>query len=338
VRPPGSGTKTAKGYWRVRVHLQDEYGRQRVKTFERKSLIDAQAAARLYLAQHGRHIAPPTGTLTELFNLVDSVWSQSGDAHYRSRKLYRGQWEKILGDMEVTEITTPLLTRTLEALAKGKSRSAISKCRDTIKSALAYAVSDLGWIPSNPALEMRSPKATKSTLAYPEITREEYDRVLSLAEGRIKLALRLQGDCGMRPCEAIRVRPEHLFTVKDHWLVKIPRSKTEAGVRPVPVSDDLARMIEEGQDWSDKKDPLDHLRKWWRKHSKTRMYDLRGWRSDEWRRMGVPAQVRTFLLGHTDEDFTQIVYERMTAEDVLSLLTGSGNESGKGNGQQVERG
>lgn len=325
MRPPGSGTKTAKGYWRVRVNLQDEFGRKITKTFERKSLVDAQAEARIYLAQHGRTVQVPSGTLKELFGLVEyAVWSESGAAHLRSRKIYRAQWERVLGDMPVNEITTPLLTRTMEALAKGKSLSSISKCRDTVKSALAYAVSDLGWIPTNPALEMRSPKPKKSALAYPDMTGEEYERVCALAEGRIKLAIRLQGDCGMRPSEAIRVQPEHLFTVRDHWLVKIPKSKTDAGVRPVPVSDELARMIEGGQDWSDLKDPLDHLRKWWRKQSKTRMYDLRGWRSDEWRRRGVPAQLRTFLLGHTEEDFTQVHYETMTADDVLSLIVGVG--------------
>lgn len=323
----------------MRVHVQDEFGREQVKTFERKSLIDAQSAARLYLAQHGRTLAPLSGTLKELFDLVDyAVWSHSGASHHRSRKLYRAQWERVLGGMAVTDITTPLLTRTLEALSRGKTRSSISKSRDTIKSALAYAVSDLGWIPTNPALEMRSPKPRKSDLTYPEMTQEEYNRVQSLAVGRIRLAIRLQGDCGMRPSEAIRVQPEHLFTVKDRWLVKIPRSKTQAGVRPVPVSDELARMIEQGQDWSDLKDPLDHLRKWWRRHSRTRMYDLRGWRSDEWRRMGVPAQVRTFLIGHTKEEFTQQAYERLTAEDMLLLLAGSVNESGMENEQQVTGG
>ena len=52
------------------------------------------------------------------------------------------------------------------------------------------------------------------------------------------------------------------------------------------------------------------------------MYDLRGWRSDEWRRAGIPDQVRTYLLGHVKPDFTQKVYETITTEDILNALLG----------------
>jgi integrase len=321
VRTPGSGTRTSKGYWRVTANLSDEYGRTIKKSFERKTLTDAQNAARMYLAKHGRSLKQESGTLDDLFEQVSAaVWSKLGKDHQRSRELYRAQWSKAIGDMNVIDITTPILTRTIGAMTTGKSLSTISKARDTIRSALAYAVSDLGWITSNPANELRTPKASKTGKSYPLMTREEYERMLGLAPQRIRLAVRLVGECAMRPSEAVRVTPEHLISVRDHWLVTIPESKTQAGIRPVPISDELAREIEKGQDWTGINDPGDHIRKWWRKHSDTRFYDLRGWRLDEWRRKGVPAQIRSMLGGHTKEAFTQKVYETITSEDVLAMF------------------
>jgi len=50
------------------------------------------------------------------------------------------------------------------------------------------------------------------------------------------------------------------------------------------------------------------------------MYDLRGWCSDEWRRAGVPDQVRSSLLGHVSVKFTARVYETITAPDTLAYF------------------
>lgn len=319
-----AGTKTAKGYWRVRITITDEYGRKRQKGFEARTLIDAQTKARIYEAKNGRvQSTPLIGTLRELFACVDeAVWKHTGKDHRRSMNLYRAQWEEKLGDLTVDQLDAPTLTRTMQVLCKGKGRSTITKCALSIRQALAYAASDLGWVTSNPADVMRLPKASGATLTYPPMTRAEYERMLSLAEPRLVLLIRLMGECGMRPSEAARVRPEHLVSVHDRWLVTIPKSKTAAGVRSVPVPDDLVRLIEKraGKEWEGITDPADHLRHWWRERSKTRLYDLRGWCADEWRRRGIPEQLRTFLLGHVDPRFTQSVYESLTEKDTLEMF------------------
>ncbi|MFN3730093.1 MAG: tyrosine-type recombinase/integrase [Fimbriimonadaceae bacterium] len=326
-RPPGSGCKIERGgrtYYRVTVTLTDEYGRKKLKGFERRTLAEAQNAARMFLAQHGRAFrSEPAGTLADLFEHVDNaLWSQAGDAHRRSMNLFRRKWEAIIGHVALDDLDPPFLTRSLGAMTSGRSRSVITKAAICIRQALGYAVSDLGWLKTNPAELMRLPKSTATPKSYPPMTGGEYRRLLDLADAKCRLMLRLIGECGMRPSEAARVRPNDLITANDRWLVRIPKSKTAAGVRVVPISDQLAREIEEraGKGWEGVDDPAEHLRKWWRKHSATRLYDLRGWCADEWRRQGVPDQVRSWLLGHTNPRFTQTVYETLTAEDTLKLF------------------
>lgn len=322
MRAPFQGTKTKRGYWRVRVAYKDEFGRNKVKTFERKSLIDAQTEGRMFLALHGRQAkpAPIIGTVSEILDLVDrKIWAKSTPAHRLNRNVYRKKWEKLFGDCPVDQLTTPMVTAGMLELCEGKSSSTIAKTRAALNEAFAYAISDLGWVERNPVPGARAPKATRSTRQYAPMTQEEYERMRDLAEPRIKIIIVLCGECGLREIEALRARPEDLFTLHDQWLLSIPKSKTRAGVRSVPIPDFAAKMLDQRPDneWEHNTTPLDHIQKWWRKHSKTRMYDLRGWRSDEWRRMGINDQLRTYLLGHTKPSFTQSVYETLTDADVL---------------------
>lgn len=326
MRAAGQGTrivKNGKTYYRVKISLRDELNSVITKTFERKTLASAQNAAAMYLAKHGRTIERDPGTLAELFREVDHViWSATGEKNRANMNIYRVKWEKALGEAAVRDITSPILTRHLHAICKGQSASFVAKAARAIRQALAYAVSDLGWITSNPADYMRLPKGTKGKFQYPPITQAEYDRVLALAPKRNRLLIRLVGECAMRPIEAARVRPEHLFTIHDRWLVRIPKSKTAAGIRSVPVPDDLVKEIEARTDeeWEGIQDASESVRRWWRSVSETRWYDVRGWRIDEWRRLGVPEQLRSYLAGHTDPKFTQTVYETLTEEDTLKMF------------------
>lgn len=324
MRGHGDGTKTQRGYWRVTLQVTDELGRKQTKYFERKTLIEAQRARLEWLTKNGRTITlPETGTLSELIDAVDGhLWKTMTSGLRRNMMIYAELWKKALGDQIVSELTAPILTRTHIAQCTGKSRSYITKHRDVIRRTLAYAVSDLGWITSNPAENIRSPRATDTSKGYEPMTRKEFEKMIALAPSDTRIVIRLCGECGMRPSEAIRVRPEHLVSVSDRWLVQILKSKTAAGIRHVPVSDELAREIERinPDAWNGISDPLDNIRKWWRKNSDTRLYDLRGWCADEWRRRGIPDQVRSWLLGHTEVKFTQTVYETLTSEDTLKLF------------------
>jgi integrase len=336
MRPDGTGSKITKGgktYYRVRVQIRDEYGRKKIKGFERKTLIDAQNAAARFLAKNGRTFkSEPCGTMQDLFQRVElAVWSDTSDKNLADCKMYRKLWESHIGELPVDGIETPMLTKILGLMCQKKSKSFIDKAVRTITQAFAYAKSDLGWIESNPGEGIRKPKAAGKQITYQDVTREEYNKMLGLADDKCRLLIRLIGECGMRPSEAERVRPEHLFSAHDYWMVTIPKSKTTAGIRSVPVPDTLAREIEAhaGKGWEGITDPKDHLRHWWRANSKTRLYDLRGWCADEWRRKGVNDQVRSYLLGHTNPQFTQRVYEDLTAKDTLEMFGLSvGNKGG----------
>lgn len=324
MRRPGQGTQLKDGRWRIALALRGEHGQKIVKYFEAPTLAEAKRKRETWLAQNGRlHLPSLSGTLSELFEIVRSrIWADSGADHRAAMDLYAKQWEQYAGRSNVADLTAPTLTRIHVAQCIGKSSSTISKHRLCIKQALAFAVSDLGWITTNPAEDIRSPKPTPTKLTYPPMTREEYERMLSLAAPHLVVFFRLMGECGMRPIEASRVKPSDLHVVSDRWLVRIPKSKTAAGIRSVPVTDELARLIEMIPDdpWPGIADPVDHMSKWWRQHSETRMYDLRGWRADEWRRAGIPDQLRTYLLGHTKTSFTQRVYEELSGADVLKMF------------------
>lgn len=331
MRAKGGGTRLADGRWRVRVSLTDEYGRKVTKEFVRATLVAAQRARDKYLAEHGREIeadAEPR-TLKDLFEIVEeAIWARAGESHCKNMARYAEQWTSALGKVDVGSLTAPILTRVHVAQCEGKSRSYIGKHRLAIRQALQYAVSDLGWIQSNPAENIRLIRSEAKAKEYPPMTRAEYERMRQLAFDiagpNVRLIIALMGELGLRTCEAVRVRPTDLESNADIWWVVVRHSKTQAGLRRVPCPDWLAREIQDADyEWWERSgigDPGNHVRVWWRKHSKTRMYDLRGWRSDEWRRMGISDQVRTALLGHTKTSFTQAVYESIEASDVAKAF------------------
>ena len=320
-----AGTKTKAGAWRVRISVTDEFGRTKQKGFEAKTLIGAQTKARLWEAKHGRKIntGPGAGTLKDAIEYTKkAVWIHTTEKHQTEMARYASYWTKDLGDCLISDITAPILTKTIEKMGL-KSASAINKCSTCIKQVFAYAISDLGWIERNAANDLRKPEPDTSTKKiYPPMTSEEYDRVLKLAEPRVQLMIRLTGECGLRPSEANRVRPEHLSSIRDRWMLGVDRSKTVAGIRSIPVPDTLATMILNWNesDWEGISDPSDHVRHWWRENSKTRFYDLRGWYADQLRRRGISSQVRTYLIGHTDPKFTQKVYESIIETDLLDAF------------------
>lgn len=319
-----AGTLTSRGYWRVRISVSDEYGRVKQKGFERKTLIAAQNAARVWERANGRLLMtePASGTLKELFEYVDlSVWKKKGEQHQRAMNLYRAKWTEKLGEVPVADLTAPVLTRTMATMGL-KSKSAIDKADNCIRQAMAYAVSDLGWLKTSPAETLRKPAPQQTGKTYAPITLDEYNRMLGLADERCKLLIRLTGECGLRGIEAKRVRPDHLESIRDRWIINVGKSKTAAGIRPVPCPDEIAQMIfaRNDSDWKGISDPCDHLRKWWAENSKTRFYDLRGWYSDNLRLRGVPPEIRTKIMGHTKVNFTQEVYETITSKEVLDVL------------------
>jgi integrase len=337
------GTKTSKGYWRIRVSVTDEFGRKKQKGFERKTLAAADNAAKVWEAAHGRFIpsTPQTGTLSDLFDYVEiAVWARTGERNLISMKSNAEKWKSAIGDVPVENLTAPVLTRVLDAMNL-KSKSAIDKAVRAIRQAMDYAVSDLGWIAKNVADDLRKPKhEPEPKFIYEPITLAEYNRMVGLAGPRVQLLLRLTGECGLRPIDAMRARPEHLFTVRDRWMLNVPKSKTEAGKRNVPISDSLTKLLQSrtDTDWSGIKDPNEHIRKWWRENSKTRLYDLRGWCIDNWRRIGIPEQMRTYLAGHTNPKFTQTVYETLESPEILDAFFPSDTVVGQIVGKNLAEG
>lgn len=332
MRARGAGGKTAKGYWRVSIVIYDEFGRKRNKGFEAKTLTEAKHKALLYQAKHGRTVASKSkvGTIKELFDLVvEVVWSKSGDRDRRDMLAYSEKWTKAIGDVQVDTVTSPMLTQVAAELAPApRSLSYVSKLLRAIRTAMAYAVSDLGWIETNPALSMRAPSHEDTSREYAPVNLAEYQRMLELAAAenpRMVLLTRLIGECGMRPIEAVKVRATDLQTVLDEWVIVVAKGKTKSARRVIPVTDDIVRLIHDRKDseWDGISDPCDTWRKWWRANSKTRLYDMRGWFSDNLRQRGVDDQIRARIMGHANPKITKEVYETVGAQEVVAAVRGN---------------
>lgn len=161
----------------------------------------------------------------------------------RTWKNYKPHYERILeehGEDEISEITGEfVLQDMLAAKNKGYSKTVVNTIRVIYSGIFTYAAGK-GKILYNPALAVKLPKNLKQSKRRAP-TDKEIDTIIANREdgfGFVPFALLCTG---VRRNELIK-RPKTDIDIKN-WELNIPSSKSEAGVRSVPIIEPLRDLL-----------------------------------------------------------------------------------------------
>lgn len=159
-------------------------------------------------------------------------WSKS------QRDVVSGCWAKIepaWGSANPNEIDRQALQDWMDGLAL--SESYLQKIRTYLQAALKMANAD-GLIHRNPATLVQLPEVEKKRKVF--YTVEQLRALISTAEGRERIAVRLLIECGLRPSELFGLRwsdwaGDTLMIDEAYSKGEIRRTKTEASRAQVSV-------------------------------------------------------------------------------------------------------
>ena len=151
--------------------------------------------------------------------------------------------KEIYGDRPVEEITAFDVTQDLQAMkARGYSFTVVNSRRCIWRMALDYAVADKDIrLPYNPALSVKNPKGLKKGKRHvpeDEALKTIFTDADSDGIGFIAFFLLCTG---LRRSEALHRRKADVDTKA--WEIRIPESKTAAGIRTVPIIEPLQEPL-----------------------------------------------------------------------------------------------
>lgn len=332
MRSALSGTKRADGRWQITVSLTRPDGAKVKKTLYAATQREVQDKARELIHQTGRS-ASPNVTVSQLFDICQAgPWSSHADKTKEQYAWARKRIDpefgpKLVGDLRVPDVASWVRRLEQDPQLSGKS---VQICRDVLRVALGHAV-EMGWAQGNPAKEVRIKSAKPKERR--RLSENEYLRILEAEVDPMYRSLwRVIGECGLRPfCEATKLQRSDLAYRLDCWWLTVRKSKTDAGLREVPVPDDLGQTLadREGSLFpSSVGTPIDKskVERAWRaataaaKVEHTNLYQLRKLAITRWALTGLPDAVVKSLAGHTDIRLTQNVYARVGREQILNAL------------------
>lgn len=333
MRAPLTGTKRADGRWQITVSLTRLDGAKIRKTLYATTQREVQDKARRLLMQDGRRVFQKV-TFSEVLEACRADrWPQS----YGGKDQYdwaAAKLETAFGKEDVRSIDAPKLSKLLKSLSLTLSGRSVQIVRNVCSVILGHAC-EMGLIPTNPAKGLRLPTSAKPAPTR-RLTPQEYALVLQHEPNAILRDLwEFLGETGLRPfTEATPLKSDDLFYSLDMWWVNVHRSKTESGVRAVPVPDHLAARLYERKgllfptsnatmlgkrnverSWAAalKRAGIDH----------TNLYQLRKMCLSRWIANGLPDDVVKTLAGHSRIELTKDVYNRV-GRDRLAVSLWSG--------------
>jgi len=146
----------------------------------------------------------------------------------------------VIGKIPLRDIRATHCKKVLNAHS-GESKSHVSKLRMTMYQIFEQAIED-EYILKNPARKLTLPNVTEGT--HRPITDFERQHILKVAEShRGGLWVLTMLYCGLRPCETISLFKSDIDLKKN--VIKIRKSKTDAGIRTVPMPAFLADRFSE---------------------------------------------------------------------------------------------
>lgn len=200
-------------------------------------------------------------TVKRWANLWYETYVEPRDITEKSKSMYRGYLDRIiipeLGSIKLSKVSDIRLQQLLNSRAGGSS-SDVGKLRLVLR-ALFRQASQSRIIPFDPAAGLKLPKVT--TGAHRSLTDEERRALIAVANypafdgnpNRSGCWLMLMLRCGLRPGETAALRKRcvdlkrKVITVveaKESGSSDVKDPKTAAGMRTVPIPDDLLPWLE----------------------------------------------------------------------------------------------
>ncbi len=368
MRSAGSGTKRADGQWQTCVTVTLPDGTKRREWIVRATQGEMIEARRAYLARHGRRGRQKT-TLADVFARFEL--EHLARKSESTRDNHRWTWKEIgreFGTRPVDRLDAPAIDAFLHrislmprkrsgVLPKGEAKGAggaggvvsgrtVQLHRTNLSALLSFAVRK-GLLTANPAREVPLPVSAKPR-RRPRITPGAYRWMIMKARAEgfrhrserpndkspilgLAVALRLMGECGLRPSEAAAARRADVRTSRGVAWLAVRGTKTEAAPRDVPLP--LALLWEWDRAEADPPPTYDALEREWKRLWRgvrprgMSMHGLRKFALTRWADRGIPDTVLKLWAGHANIELTKQVYIGVSEGRQISALRSAGMTS-----------
>lgn len=310
VRAKGTGTRLKDGTYKVRVTITLPDGAKKRVSRKSKRLSDAQSEA--WKVKKGK-----SASVVTLEALVRSYREEGAYASHEQAtkdvfdwgiKPALARWK----NLPVAQLTTPMIYQFVREISAMKdddgepvySGRSVQMIRNELKKVLKHGVL-IGVLEVNAAREVPLVRSAKRK-APPIVSVSTVEKAIAAEPNpRQKAYWQLLFWTGVRPHkEGSKVMPDDCWTEAGMGWVSVPDSKTDAGVREVPVPLGVYREVLPFLPIKINRSNV--LREWREALDRIEAdyfppYQLRSVRFNIWKKMGIAASVRTGAMGHVEE-------------------------------------
>lgn len=308
MRARGQGTLLSDGRWRVCV-VRIIDGKRVKRSFAGKTQREAQAKARRW---------EPAKTEDPTLRQFLAEWLSSlrvTPATERSYRLAVRLVSEQIGGIRLSRLDP----RHFESLQVQGSRLP-SQVRTIMGTAMNYARKRrlLDW---NPALLSAVPKTRKKPES-PMVTPAMLESVLAVSTPPFRSYFAFLGATGLRPAKEALCLTWDDFYYDEGWWVKVRNSKTQKGIRDVPISDEMYALVEREWPWDfSYRFAVDKWHEALKKAGlpRTNLYQLRHLYATEKAMIGE-REVVSASMGHGDPRLMDRYYIRIQRERLRKLV------------------
>ena len=273
-RPQGSFRKTKAGRWEYRLYYKDEFDVRRSKSFTADTQDECMKRAAAFMTRVQKHLKG-----VDVDQTIPDILRQKVTSDYemgytreqgydRSLKTIDIIERHLLGQIPIIDVEIIHIDSFLRSVTR-YSNNTISKIYTMLVSAFRIAV-EQGVIDQSPMTNraLRCPRSKKKDKVVRGLTEEEQHRLLQTLEaykvpkGRncYKAQLLIELYSGLRMGEINALRPADIKLTKDGGSIHVERTvsrgidcrpfindstKTDAGVRDVPISRPLIPILKD---------------------------------------------------------------------------------------------
>lgn len=314
------GTKLADGRWQIRVTVTTIDGRKLRKAVYGATKAEAQRKAHELIHEERSQV----GNGATIKELAEAFMGHHAKGLSPSTlRSYKAQTERIVqafGNIEADRLTTPQIINWLNKLNHG-GRS-VDMTRTVLGTMLNYG-KQIGANRENPLAGLRIKKKAKPIQR--RITEEQLESILKHMTPQYAVFFRFLADTGLRPWkEGIKVTRLQIGRTHDEFYVSVLDSKSDAGIRVVPIRD---RAVIDHILTMDADQPLfphgqSYRNNWERAREKAEIdadvYSLRRFAITRWC-AEKPLDEVMALAGHSDLSLTLKVYNEVQRNRIFGV-------------------